>query len=228
METRFKLQQQIDYLFRNAPVNRATYELKEELMANAIDKMDDLMQDGMSEDDAINMVVSGIGNVDELIAQLPEDKAQAYQAEYDNYQRGESAKIVAISVGLYILAGAVFFTGILIASMWYEPALFGGLILAALMCIPPTCMLVYNSYNRPQYNKADNSVVENFKEFSNNQNRRKHLRRAVSSVIWTLCLVMYFIVSFATGAWWITWIAFLIALCCEAIVALVFSYRELK
>ena len=76
MEARERIRQQLDELFALAPQNRAAWELQEELLANSMEKYQDLLADGMDEESAMQTVLAGIGNVDELIAALPGDTAE--------------------------------------------------------------------------------------------------------------------------------------------------------
>jgi len=72
-------------------------------------------------------------------------------------------------------------------------------------------------------------VVEEFKEWSNDNKKAKSVRGgAISSLVWTLTILIYLLLSFWTGAWYITWILFLVAVCIEAVVTLVFRIRELR
>lgn len=65
-----KLQVKIDGLFENSPKNNRARELKEELMANLIDKYNDLIEKGKEEDEAVSLAVASIGDVDEVIRGL--------------------------------------------------------------------------------------------------------------------------------------------------------------
>ena len=69
-------------------------------------------------------------------------------------------------------------------------------------------------------------MVEDYKEWKSDAGRDKEIRKAISSIIWTVTVVVYLFVSFITMMWYITWIIFLIALCIEALVQLLFSLRK--
>jgi len=57
------------------------------------------------------------------------------------------------------------------------------------------------------------------------EKKEKNLIRQINEVITLLCLVIYFIVSFITFAWHITWIIFIISgLLCQA-VKLIFMLK---
>ena len=79
-----------------------------------------------------------------------------------------------------------------------------GLVLAAAICIVPTCLLVYVSNLYPNYKKEDDSMVEEYKEVTSTNKREKAIMGAVSTIIWILTIILYFIISFSIGAWYIT------------------------
>ncbi len=225
MEARKILQQRLDELFAAAPRSRAAYELQEELLSNSMERMEDLLKSGMPEEQALNTVLAGIGNVDELIAALPGELAPISNAVREERRR-KSAVTVAVAVGLYILAGVVFFMGALLSDFFDMFAIIG-LIAAAIVCIPPTCMLAYNAVRWPSYTKKNDTVVEEFKEWQSDNKRGKSVRGALSGLVWTLTVILYFLVSFLTGAWYITWLLFLVAACAEAVITLVLRMKEM-
>lgn len=228
MEVRKKIRDELDRLFVNAPQNRAAWELQEELLANSMERYDDLVKEGMQPEDALNNVISSIGNVDELIAALPPEDKGPTGGVLDETDRHRSAMFTTVAIGLYIVAVVIFLVGAFIGSYFYEPMIFVGLISAALICIVPTCMLVYNAQRHPRYKKKDDTVVESFKQWSSDTNQLKSVRKAISSIIWTLAVVLYFIISFATFAWAYTWIIFPLAACVEAVVGLLFRLKEMQ
>ena len=50
------------------------------------------------------------------------------------------------------------------------------------------------------------------------QQKEMERRKAYSSALWLLVVAAYFLISFATGAWYITWIIFLIGAAMEQVV----------
>lgn len=79
-----RIRKYMDQLFENGPINRRTLELKEELIANALEKYNDLTLRGYNEDEAFQQVVSSIGNVEQLFAEMgpDEDYSQAYYLQW--------------------------------------------------------------------------------------------------------------------------------------------------
>lgn len=226
-----KIRDYINRLFEEAPKTRAALDLKEEISTNAEEKYADLLAQGYKEEDAFDVVIHSLGNVEDLFREL--DSSDGGGAGYKGLSAAEQKKkalITAIAVGLYIFAGVIFFffgmldeAGIYIMNI--EMTMLG-FVVAALICIIPTGMLVYSSIMQPKYTKKEESMVEDYKEWKSTTSRDKEIRKAISSIIWTLGIVLYFIWSFLTGAWHISWVTFLILGCIESIVGLIFSLRR--
>lgn len=217
-----KIRLHFNEIFDEAPRTRMALDLKQEMMQSAIDKYDDMVADGYSEEDAYQSVIASIGDVTELFPEV-EEKNLFTLPEKD---RKKKAMLTAVSVGLYILAGAVFFLfGMLSEIVPYE--LTGlGLVFAMVICIPPTVMLVYAANMYPGYSrKKEQDMVEQLKEIKYGSNKEKAALKTINSLIWTVALVLYFLISFETYDWHITWIIFLIAACVQKIVKLIVELR---
>lgn len=214
-----KIKQHFNGLFAEAPKTRKMLDLKQEMMQNALDKYNDLRTEGYTEEDAYQNVIHSIGDVSELFAETEEEKLFIMPEN----ERKKCALLRAVSVGMYLFAGVVF----LFFGMMYDADL--GLCAAGLICIPPTIMLVYAANMYPGYVKKEKQdMVEEYKEQWYTKSRDRAVRKSVSTIIWTLALIVYFAVSFSTFAWYITWIIFLIAACIQAIAGLIFSLKENK
>lgn len=161
-----KIRKHFDMLFEAAPKTRKAIDLKEEMTQNAIDKYDDLINDGYSEEDAFGNVTASIGDVSELFDSLKESSLPGLSVA----ERKKKALFTSIAVGLYIFAGVVF-----LGCAMIEESFFGvsigridwatlGLVLAALICIAPTCMLIYVANMYPDYRKKEDNLVEEYKE----------------------------------------------------------------
>lgn len=219
-----KIAQEFNRLFEDAPKTRKALDLKQEMLQNAIDKYEDMVQEGYSQEDAYQNVIASIGDVGELFSDL-EEKSPLDLPEKDRQKR---AVIKSAAVGLYILAGVLFFAVEMFADAFGLHRLSGlGLIVAGLICIAPTIMLVYaaNMYPACSGQKGAN-MVEQYKLEKYRRNRNKEIMGAVSSIIWSLALVMYFFISFATRAWHVTWIIFLIASCVQSMAVLINTLRR--
>lgn len=212
-----KIRQHFNMIFADAPKTRRAIDLKEEMTQSAMDKFDDMVADGYSEEDAYENVIHSIGDVTQLFPAV-EEKNLLVLSEKD---RKKKALLTSIAVGIYIFAGAVFFY---FGADGGNPEF--GMVLTILLCIVPTVMLVYASNMYPDYHqKEEPDMVELYKAAKYSTNKARAVRKSINSIIWSVTLVLYFVISFISYRWQVTWIIFLIAFCLQAIVKLVFELR---
>jgi hypothetical protein len=207
----------IDNLFLEAPKTREAYELKEELLSNSYDRYFDLLEDGISENDALNIVINSIGDINQL---FPNDK-ESKPFFIDDDQLKKMALYKTMAVGLYMVAVMV--------TIIFDEYLHNGLmaiISGILIATVATCILIYTTTVYPKYKKSEESIVEEFKEWNFNQKKFKAIKNSIYMILWMLVLIIYFVVSFATNAWYVTWIIYLIGFCVHAICNLIFHLIE--
>ncbi len=103
----------LDNIFASLPKSAEIIKLKEELLSNMEDKYKELKESGKTENEAIGIVISEFGNIDELVRELGIDiKTQAESGptitmeEAENYMKDKVkyGKLIAIGVVLCILA----------------------------------------------------------------------------------------------------------------------------
>lgn len=214
-----RLRNYMDSLFEDAPKTKRVVELKEEILQNLIDKYNDLLMEGKSEEAAYNIAVASVGDVSGLIQDLKAVESPVMrQASEEELDRGRkrNALFISIAVALYILC--------VIPVMLLEDV--GGIILMFVMAAVATALLIYNSMTKVKYNKTDDTVVEEFREWKADNKAHRQAYNAVSSAVWTLTVALYFIISFTTMAWHITWIIFLIAAAVTSIIKAIFDLRK--
>lgn len=217
---REELRLYIENLFANAPQTSKVRELKDELLSNVTAKYDDLVAQGRSEEEAYKIAVGGIGDVDELIKGLENDKIYNYARRESDRQK--SAVLVSAAVGLYIIAIAVQILFAVVDGL--SPSM--GCVLMFVIAAVATSMLVYNAMSRPKYRKADDTIVEEFKEWNHTSSESRQMYRAVSSAIWPIITAVYLLLSFYTGRWDVTWIIFIIGAAIQNIIKLAFEMRK--
>ena len=61
-------------------------------------------------------------------------------------------------------------------------------------------------------------MVEEFRQWQDESKHKTKKRSAYLGAFWSLIVALYFIISFATMAWYITWIIFLIGAAVEQII----------
>lgn len=215
-----KLREYVTGLFLDVPRTRKVMDFQDELLANSIEKYNDLLVQGKTEEQAYNSVVSGIGDIGEILQTL--DEGNVLNWHQDAKERKKSAKFIAVAVGLYILSPIPLF----LSDVLFPQTRQLGLLFLFLFVAVATGLLVYNNISRPKYLKMDDTLVEEFKEWKSKKSGKKTLRDTISSVMWLMIIVVYFLVSFSYGIWAYSWIIFIIGAAIDQIIKAVFDAKE--
>ncbi|AGK99392.1 permease prefix domain 1-containing protein [Clostridium pasteurianum] len=215
-----KFRKKVDELFENAPETSRARELKEELLANLMDKYNDLVASGKSEEEAFNIAIAGIGDVDDLIRGLKEKDVLDYaQIQKD---RKKSALILSVSIGLYIMSVVIL---ILCTEVFRIDDNIAVCIMLT-MDAAATCIIIYNAVSRPKYLKADDTIVEEFKEWKSSTNKDREIIKSIRSILWMIIVVIYFVLSFQFSSWAYSWVIFIIGAAIERAITLAFQLRK--
>lgn len=116
--------------------------------------------------------------------------------------RRKSAEVVSTSVFIYILAVAILMVAIPVLRI--NPII----VTAVFLCIVAwaTARIIKHYMSVPKIEKTEE------------EKRANVITKQINSIVGTICTIVYFIVSFITGAWHITWVIFIIdGLICEII-----------
>lgn len=212
-----KLKKYVESMFEDAPKSKKANELKEEITANLIEKYLDLKGKANSEEDSYNMAIASIGNIGELIEKLKKDDVLNYTSNVE--VKKKSALLIAIAVGLYICS---FIPMILLDEINNNL----GAVLMFLFWGVATALLVYNGASKPKYEKVDDTMVEEFKEWKAKKEGSNSRLNSVKSAIWSLIVAIYLIVSFLFGAWAYSWIIFIIGAAVHNIIDAIYKVEE--
>lgn len=218
-----KLRAYMDHLFRDVRPDRRSVELKEEILQNLVDKYHDLLAEGKTQEAAYNIAVASIGDMDELLAELKQELPVNRLIDDEKMQawRKKSALRISVAVALYIVC---ILPPILLTDTIFENNLAPALMFILIGCA--TGLLIYNNLTKPYYQRMDDSIVDEFKEWQQQTGANKRAFRAISSALWALIVVIYILVSFWTFAWHITWVIFLIGVAIEGIIKAIFELKR--
>ena len=213
----YKIRAYMDQLFETAPRTQRAYEMKIELTQNLIDKYYALVGEGKEPEDAYNLTVMSRGDVRELFVQLEDDEEGNpvpqpvyYPQEQPNQKR---AMIRVLAVMLYILS----VTPVILMEQLGLDGI--GVVGMFAMIAAATGLLVSDRITHPKTDQpVPGTVVEDFRQWQGKKARKKHWVAAFNGAFWPLVLAFYFLISFATGKWYITWVVFLIAPAVDVIV----------
>lgn len=218
-----KLRAHMDHLFRDVPPTKKAVELKEEILQNLVDKYHDLIQEGKSEEAAYNIAVASIGDISELLESLKDTSAaqtNIYMNEEYHTWKKRSAILIPVAVLLYICS---VIPPIIADELGWNKALGPGFMF--LLIGIATAIIIFNNLSKPTVSKVDGTIMEEFKEWKASQDDKKKVRKSINSALWTLILVLYFLLSFSTGAWYITWVIFLVGAAAESIIKAIFDLK---
>lgn len=223
-----RMLREIDAMFEGAPQSRKTLEVKEEMLQNLMEKYNDLIAQGKSEEAAFNIALASVGDISDLVEELkeappkvakfPEPDMSGYEddgytapqespADHEEYKRHHTASVVSIAVMMYIVSPVALI-------------LFGGrmgLILLFVIVAAATGLLVYYGMtrNKGKLLAEDRAPEDDSPEAMARRARMSKQQRrffsSLSSALWLVTVALYFVISFASGAWHLTWIIFLIA-----------------
>lgn len=210
---REQLTQYVNLLFAGAP---NCEDIRQEILQNTLDRYDDLIDQGKAPEAAYRLAISGIGDINEILGTdtQPSDPTpfvaylspQPEAAELDKQR-----KLRAVGIALYILSAIPL---IILSDMGYDIL---GLSLTLIIVAAATyIMILIGKKDDAGEEKGENTTVS----------PKSELKESIDKLIFAIGLVIYFIISFSTGAWYITWILFPIIGCTQGLVKAVLDLKE--
>lgn len=207
-----KIKNYVDVLFKDIPSTKKAKELKEEILSNLNDHFEAHIAEGKSENQAYTASLADLGDIDELLNTLEPEKE--LKNKIDDFRRIR-ARNTSISVMLYIIS-VVFVVGFASISEVFgigdsEKFAIVGVICMFLCIAAATGLLIYTHMSMPQdvsqYISKGNSLIS--KQYGESKNARAIA--AFMKLYWCIVLVIYLLVSFSSGKWYITWLIWVIA-----------------
>ena len=189
---REQLIQYVNLLFAGTS---GTEDIKQEILQNTLDRYDDLVSQGKSPEAAYSLAISGIGDISEILSSAtPKEPAfePAKQSKPEYRERPMWKKIlIAIAVFLYIIS---IIPLIILSELGMD--IIGLCVTISIVAVATVAIIVAGGKDKTA------------KEPEPAETPQQELRSAVHKIINTVGLIIYFVLSFATGAWHITWLIF--------------------
>ena len=152
--------------------------------------------------------------VDELLTgKKPVEEKKQENVLTKQEVKEKSAKVVSSSVFLYFLAIIVLIVSIPVLNM--NPVLATALFL--LLIGWSTTRIIRHYMSIPKFEQTEEEIQM--------EERQKSLQKQINEIIMSIAGTIYFIVSFLTMAWHVTWIIFIIASLICQVVKLVFLLK---
>ena len=199
---RERLIQYVDLLFAGAA---DAEDIKQEILQNTLDRYDDLIFQGKSEEAAYRLAISGIGDINEILAPTHDSVHQPQNPQQENSSM-QNRKTRAIAIAMYICSAVPLF---ILGDLGYGSL---GLCMTILLVGAATYLMLLTRKPGEQAPREKKP-----------QDPRK---KAISTLINTITVILYFIISFTTQAWAITWLIFPISGCVEGLINAIYDLKE--
>ena len=191
---------------------------KQEILQNTLDRYDDLVAQGKSPEAAYRLAISGIGDINEILGGTTEPASVVQVTAAETADDGDSLfrKLLrAAAIGLYILCPIPLFV---LSELGMDTIGLCGTI--ALVAVATVLILLGRKKSSGSEKKEEDDDIR--------CSPRQELRKGVNSLIWAIGLAVYFIISFATMAWYVTWVIFPIIAAVQGLVRAILDLVEVN
>lgn len=208
---REQLIQYVNLLFAGAPDSE---EMKQEILQNTLDRYDDLLEQGKKPEAAYRLAISGIGDIYEILGTpvSPSQPQAVIPPVHNQAEDAQGKKLRAAAFAFYILCAVPL---IILSELGMDTL---GLCLTLAMVAYATYLMIISK--KQDDNKAEVKV--------NQPNPGNGLHESINSLIWAIGLAAYFIISFTTRTWYITWVIFPMIGCVQGLVKACMDLKEAK
>lgn len=198
-----KIRTYIDNSFTGINETKKVKELKDELFENLKEKYNDQIQDGKTEQEAYHSVISGIGDLSELIESVKEPYFVPSELIEEKKKRALRA---SIAIALFIISPFLFVVSI--ESFGMEPTL--AILLMLTLIAIGVGLIVYNQMTKPNYALYNDTSAKEVKEFKTNYDDINPAYKSFISAYWIIIVAIYLITSMLFNIWSFSWILFII------------------
>ena len=215
----------VDGLFSDTSPSHAVNELHDEILSNLEARYDDCIKAGMSPQRAYTAVVGTMGDIAPLIEQVsgtgvheigifektsPKSKLfekYSYVFTDENVKSIKGAAVSLLWLGIVIVYFAFSF-------------LFGGWALSWLIFVAGAAITVGISMGSKimRLSKKGDTPEIRVKML-------KSIRGGASAIMWLMIVIVYFIFSFISGWWSVSWLIFIVGAAAQIILDLVFKIQ---
>ena len=199
---REQLIQYVELLFAGA---KNCEDVKQEILQNSLDRYDDLIAEGKVPEAAYRLAITGIGDINEILGSQPSHAApQPHQSgpevDSDKYRRLQRG----IAIACFILCPVPLLLCVV------EGQVMIGITMMLMIIAVGTMLMVVSGKEQAQPPRRHGSLFVSI----------------AMSLLWPLATIVYFLISFSTGAWHLTWLVFPIAGAISAVIRAIEDWKE--
>ncbi len=203
---REQLIQYVELLFAGAPDSE---EIKQEILQNTLDRYDDLVASGKVPEAAYRLAIAGIGDINEILGtNVPNTIVSYPAAEPEDGDTPWKKLLRAIAVGLYILCPLPL---ILLSDLGMDILGLCGTL--GLVAVATVMIMLGAKKEKPGKQEEEDAP-------------QSELSKSLIGLIWALGLGVYFLISFTTNCWHITWVIFPILGALDSLVSAIIRNQE--
>lgn len=165
----------LDNMFVGLPKTDRIQDLKSNLLSNMEEKYNELKSQGKSENEAIGIVISEFGNIDELISELgiqkndvDSSRPMVTEAEVESYLKIKKTMGIQIGIGVFlcilapamlILLSTLFDDGTLALGLSDSAKSIPGLIVLFILITIAVAIFIYSGMNFERYKYMEEGVT---------------------------------------------------------------------
>ncbi len=195
-------------------------DMKQEILQNTLERYDDLLAQGKAPEAAYRLAISGIGDINELLGKDTSSISPAPSAAAPTPVKKQDGSLwkrfmKAFAIFLYIISPIPLFV---LSSLNMEEI---GLCGTLAICGVATALLIFAGSTAGQKEEKKAEPVEEPKQ-------KNPLLEAINTLVTTLGIIAYFIISFWSGAWLITWVIFPLIGAVKCLVKAIFDALEVS
>lgn len=209
---REQLIQYVELLFAGA---RDCEDIKQEILQNTLDRYDDLIAEGKVPEAAYRLAITGIGDINEILGTKPQP-APVYHAPIPQEKQDNDTPVKkllrAIAVGLYILCPLP----LIVLSEFFGWDILGLCGTLSIVAVATVLIMLGSKKSKEDIELPKLQEVTPETE----------LQKSVGGMIWTIGLALYFLLSFTTNAWHLTWLIFPITAAVRKLAVAIMSKGE--
>lgn len=196
-----------------------TEEIKQEILFNTLDRYDDLIAQGKTPEAAYRLAMTGIGDIDEILAQerpvesQPKAEPFTYSEPAAQPDPDEKEKKVrrAAAIAMYICCPVpLFILGDVL-----------GLCLMLVLIAAATALMVMNG-------DKDEQPAASTVNTSGRSESARSLIKTIKKFNTLISIIIFLVLSFVTRAWYITWMVFPLFSCINGLIAACIDLKEAK
>lgn len=205
---REQLEQYVNLLFAGT---RNCDDIRQEILQNTLDRYDDLIAEGKVPEAAYRLAITGIGDINEILGTPAPPAHHEPTAPAEAEEDMPRKRTRAIAIGLYILCALPL---IIFSEVGMDIL---GLCLTLTIVAAATVMLILTAKKSPR---------DAAREWEEAHREKSPLAKSISAIIWAIGTALYFIISFSTMAWHITWVIFPILAALDSLAAALVEKKE--